>query len=278
MLLAGSLFITYAVASAAVVGAGLSALFYISLAAAFIVGRHLHDRPVWIIASWLGVLALPVAYAIGLNSNILGCTMVLLIAGGLAFEYWLALPWLFAGLVYSQSRGAIIAFGLMCAVWLWRRAPVVAFALVCAAALILLNADRGPSSMWHRLGVWQDTLNAMTFFGHGAGSFADWYAALPVRTNWSGNADHAYNDVLELIFEFGIGIIPLWIAVVLVFEADAPRQKLVLWTFVALGLTYFPLYIPILGHLAAFTLGSLSAVQAPSRVTLGAFHLRRLQR
>lgn len=278
MILAGSLFVIYAAASAVVAGAWLPALFLASLAAAFVAGRHLDERSVWINASWLGVFALPLVWWVELNPNYLGCAAVLLMAGCLVHRYWLNLPWLFGALVYSQSRGAIIAFGLMCAMWLGRRAPVVAFALVCAAILILVNADRGGSSMWHRLGVWQDTLNAMTLFGHGLGSFADWYAGLARHTNWSGGSAHAYNDFLELVFELGVGVIPLWIMLVLAWEADAPGQKLILLTFGALGLTYFPLFIPVLGHLAAFTLGSLSVVQAPSRASLGAFQLRRLQR
>lgn len=195
------------------------------------------------------------------NPNYLGCGFALAIAACLAYRRWvLFIPAGFAGLAYTQSRTAIVAAGATCIVALprwWKLAGVLG-AAVCLLVAWRYRGGSAGESMWQRMGIWQDTVNHLTIFGTGFGSFADAYKAWPVKTNMTLMlTNHAYNDFLEMIFELGIGAIPLWIMLILSFERAAP-ERLILGTFLILSLTYFPLYIPVIGHLAALTLGHLA--------------------
>lgn len=216
--------------------------------------------------TWIGVCVLSIAiFAIQpwfiVNPNVLGCFLAISVAGAIAYRLWYFLPFLFAGLWWGQSRGALFATGVVCFVGLWRWSRF--WALILPLAAILLILTQKPESIMpiaSRLGVWQDTINHLIPFGHGWGSFQAHYAAFPVRTNMTLElAPHAYNDYLELISDLGIGALFLFLLVIIAWERDNPAAKLILLTFFALSLTYFPLWIPIVGHLFAYALGDLTS-------------------
>ena len=111
--------------------------------------------------------------------------------------------------------------------------------------------------MAQRLGIWQDTINHLTFFGSGWGSFQSAYEGFAVKTNMTLLiAPHAYNDALELMFDLGIGSILAWWLVALSWEGRNWPDRLVCLTFFVCGLTYFPLWI--VGPFFTLTLGHLS--------------------
>jgi len=235
-----------------------------TLAAAFVLGLGLRPRRVLLAyaalcapsyALWLWWPAL-------LNPNYVGCALVIALAVSLAYRLWWAAPLYALGILTTSSRGAIIAGGLTLGAYGARRYPFVAlglFALAVFLALFVKTWGQLDISIYQRLGVWQDTLNHLSVFGSGFGSFQYAYTAFPVKTNMTAIiAPHAYNDALELVFELGIGAIPFWYLIALCFEADRP-ERLVLFSGLVAGLTYFPLYIPIVAHIIFFVIGHLAS-------------------
>lgn len=244
----------------------------LSLAGAFWLGcRQLwtfRTLSFWYCIGCMLVLGLSLAlYRYGaINPNVLGCALALGVAMAFAYQYWWYIPIGIGGLVYCQSRGAILAAVAAGLITLWRLDKRLGLAYIILTAIVVWLIPLGQSeTVLQRFGIWQDTMNHFTILGSGFGSFADAYRGFSFHTNMTEIlAQHTYNDAIELIFELGIGSIALWLLVIDSFEARAPEIKLVLWTFFALGLTYFPFYIPILGHTFVYALGYLTSLRTSS--------------
>lgn len=195
------------------------------------------------------------------NPNMLGCALALGLASTLAYRLWLFVPPLAVGLWLTQSRGAILGASAAGFIWLWKKDWFVALLSAVAAACTLYWVGVGrDASMWQRLGIWQDTLNHLTFFGSGWGSFYEAYWAFPIKTNVGiARTPHAYNDFLELMFELGIGALLLWVFVINIFFGSQSRDKLMVSCYFFLALTYFPLWVEPVGQLVALSLGHLAS-------------------
>ena len=258
----GSLFLTYALATSHSL---YSAIYLATLAVAFVIGYRdrLEMLRVGLGYCVLASLAILPAIAFEANPNYIGCVLALGLAIAIAYRIWVFIPIAIGGLAYSQSRGAILAAGVAIFIVIWQDYKVLAIALAVGVFFLLaeiIHGSGGADSILARLGIWQDTLNHLTIFGSGFGSFADAYPGFSFHTNMTETrASHAYNDFLELVFELGIGVIPLWFLITFAFESEDWQAKLVLTTFGVLSLTYFPFYISILGHAFALTLGRLVA-------------------
>lgn len=237
----------------------------LGLAAAFVVGATIKDeRPIWIaVLTFVGMNILAMLFIDQLpwglfgNPNYLGCAITIALAGALAYEWYLFLPIDFVGLFFTQSRGAILAAGLMGIMALWHRSKWLACCVALAIVPMVLGTKPDAiSSVVARLGVWQDTLNHLTFFGHGFNSFFETYQTWPVHLNMTLQLPtHVYNDFVEAIFDFGVGAIPLLVMIVLILDRADFGQRLICLTFLALGLTYYPLHIVPVGLLFFMTLG-----------------------
>ena len=113
-----------------------------------------------------------------------------------------------------------------------------------------------------RLNIWQDTLDGLTFWGHGLGSYWDMFphfasridVLVPIQTR----PDHAHNDLLELIFETGAigGLLALAI-VATVFSSSSPERYIVICVFV-MAFVGFSLHLPATLGMAAFALGRIN--------------------
>lgn len=194
------------------------------------------------------------------NPNYLGCALAIAIAGAIVYRLYWFIPFGVLGLCLCLSRGAAMTAGIIGTIALFRSKYKATALILPAIAVIVVFTQRETegTSLLSRMGVWQDTINHMTLFGHGFGSFMTEYAAFPIRSNMTLLlAPHAYNDFLELIFELGIGSIPLWLMLVVSIESRADG-RLIIGAFCLLSLTYFPLSVPIVGQLFALTLGGLS--------------------
>lgn len=243
-----------------------------SISIAFVVGIFAHDLR-WV---WIGALALIAAnvaffefcyvteylwrlrYGIFGGPNYFATALALGVAGALAYRLWWYLPFAFFGLLGTQSRTAIIAVIITVAIWggrkLWLVIGLVAF-LGVAVIVQKPAIDRSTES---RIGIWQDTINHMRPFGNGWGSFRILYPTFPVKTNTFGeNARHAYNDAIEVIFDLGVGAIPLFLLLIIAAESFA-ADRLILWTFCLLSLSFFPFYELGVAHMFFMTLGRLS--------------------
>lgn len=261
-----------------------------TLALAFLIGTRSRLEWVWlsvVLVTGINVIQAGMDWAFGWtsgfegypgflgNPNIFGCFLVIALAAALSFRWWWFLPFVALGFLEIRSRGSILALGITMAIWFWPERKVCSFCSLVFSfvAIMEISSGGGGAEMigeaareageWGgreigvmaRMGVWQDTLNHLTLLGSGFGSFFEAYWTWPVHTNLTlVRPTHAYNDFLELVFELGLGAIFLWLFLALLLDRGI---SLIIWAFFALTLTYFPLSLPVLGHLFAFTLGSI---------------------
>lgn len=259
----GMAFVLYALGSVSVSSGDwlwASAMLW-GMVGCFVLGCVLPANRVWFVAAVAGVILIGVQFFYPLGPNYFGSALAVTLAGAIAYRIWWYIPFALGGLVYSQSRGALLAAGVACLIGLWRWDRFWAMTLgLIAVLLIISQKPDGAVSLASRLGIWQDTINHLTPLGHGYGSFQTLYASFPIRTNMPLQlAPHTYNDFLELISDLGIGAVFLWTFIILAWERTNYQAKFILVTFFMLSLTHFPLYVPVLCNLFAFTLGDLTS-------------------
>ncbi len=258
------------------IGIGVASLYWLvylaTLIMAYCVGRQrLNDRGLWVIISTIYVLGLvsilewEPAGLFG-NRNVLGCASALVLAGVLAFRLWFFTPFALFGLWFSGSLTGLTAAGFAVGIWLWRQDRFWAFTYgLFSIAMFLALRSGHDASFLHRLGIWHDTIQHLTPFGAGLGAFQSDYASWSLHVNMYGlddlrdlgRAQHVYNDFLELTYSLGIGSVLLWFFIGLHLEAPDPANRLIFFTFAVCGLSFFPAFLPGLGHIAALTLGRL---------------------
>lgn len=249
-------------------------VYVMTLACAAVVGYYLRNLDLM----WLGVVCVLTAFLIvypflpfTINRNALGAAVALTAAGAITAGIYWFFPLALVSLLILGSRGAFLALVITIALSLRNRWATLTLFIIAAAIVAIFSTGR-VDTIAHRFGIWQDTLSSMSIWGHGFGSFADAYAAFPRKTNAIGFqfAPHAYNDYLELLFELGLFAIPLWIALILCLDTEGPH--LVPITFLILAVSYFPLYIPGVAHIALVTFGH--ALRRPSPWQDGALQHR----
>lgn len=197
-------------------------------------------------------------YGLAGNANYFGCALVLGLAACLVYDIYWFFPIALGALFWVQSRGAIIAAAIVLGLYFWRRFPVTALCCTVIGTIVAFSYANRDISIIQRLGVWQDTFNHLTLVGHGLGAFFTDWDTWPFHTGMTHERPpHAYNDFIELMYDFGLGTLFLW--GLFAYALESTRSPLILLAFFALSLTYFPLYIPVLGHLIAATLGHLLA-------------------
>lgn len=244
----------------------LPAIHLASLAGAFALG---YRRPDWgpammdVYFTLCGVAWLTWMFAGILNPNFVGCMLAVGIAFAITAKYWFFVVAQGLMLYLTGSRGAIIAAGIVGLVRLWSWHKVTALGVILIVILIALTHRSFGESLFNRVGVWQDTIEHLSFWGSGWGSFQAAYTSWPVHRNMTGMiAAAAYNDVLQITFELGIGAVLVWIWLALCLGHAGPGFGLILVAFAACGLSYFPLQLPFIPQAIAFTLGA-AAIQQP---------------
>lgn len=184
----------------------------------------------------------------------------------------------------TGCRGAAVAILAAGLVWLWRRMPWVTVGIVIVASAFGIDYVRSDphrlASLVERFIIWSDTLDGLSWFGHGIGSY---YTALPehgprLAMLMQARVVHAHNDALELIFEFGLGAVGFVSLLAMALAAGAERERLVLVAFLAAGLTGFPLYESSTAFLAFLVAGNLCGLgyRVGSVVDRGRTHSHRV--
>jgi len=269
--LAGGFVLAYVLATAE----PPAAIGFVSLIAAYALGLWLADLEMfwigWCVLSTLGLAIYAFFLTDFLNPNYPACFVAIGLAAALAYRLWWFIPPGIIGLALFQSRGAIVAASAAAFLWLWRHSRVgaVIAILVLVSIIVDLSPAQRADAIAQRLGIWHDTMAHLTVWGHGYGNFAREYASFPVRTNMTlALAPHAYNDFLELTFDFGLFAIPLWLVVALSLESADRDTALIVVAFLALGLTFFPFYVPGVAHAFVLTLGHAVRASSAHRLRL----------
>ena len=225
--------------------------------------------------SWVNVPA-----GLFVNRTLLGEAAALALVGALVTRQWWCVPGPAVCVALAQNRGSWLALGVCSAIWLFRRNVafgLAIFFLLPVAAFGLANYGRwyGPLE---RIYLWRDTLDGLSIFGNGIGSFYSMIPAFGHRLEGVVREAHAHSDPLELAFELGApGVVAtaaiLWAA----FRApDSFGDKLVLVAFLVEGLVGFTAHMPATGFVGFVVAGALCGrrYRLWKPVALGAFRER----
>jgi hypothetical protein len=261
---------------------GYDAIFKLLIAGcAFAVGSATEDlRPIWIgsaigigvssavvlaqLAGWHGIESDGGYSGLFVNRDRLAAAAALVaiaILAPLGGRSWLALP-LLPALVMPQSRVAWLALAVgflslpLRPAWLrWGARAAALVGGIVTAVLRLGNPSDG-----ERINLYRDTVNALTPFGHGLGSF---WESFPAHAHYFDIAkvgtrpEHPHNEWLWLAYEGGfpafvLGMVfalAIWLA-----AEDYPAERGIFAALFVFSLVAMPFHDPV-----TLTLGALVA-------------------
>lgn len=183
--------------------------------------------------------------------------------------------WLILGLLPTLAAGArapILALGAVGLFMVWGYSRWLAIGLSAALAILgfaFLGHDT--ASMVERLNVWRDTVQGLTWLGHGLGAFSAEFSTLQVHTDGLlTRFDHPHMEALQVLYEFGAGgVVLIGLLVFRMSRDPSPSAPwYALFVFLVEGCFSFPLYNPVTGFLAAVCLGYLCRYWADVRATV----------
>lgn len=152
------------------------------------------------------------------NDAVAGAVAAIVIVGLVSELMWKWVPGCLPLLLLSQSRGAWVALiGTAAAVLMnslisWRDRIFFAGMLLLPALLWWYYFHGGSDPI--RWVIWQAIGTHLNWSGSGAGSTMSIF----LLTNQIFHIEHAHNDYLQLIFEYGIGTVPLILFAYLLLE------------------------------------------------------------
>lgn len=216
------------------------------------------------IAQYFGFNGIPVTsgnYAgLYVNSVQQGTALVLVAVALVSERMWFWVLPLLPGIYLANSRGAFLALAvglLACAV---RRAWVFGVLAVAAAFFLFLKPLSESDQL--RVYIWQVAWDNLTWLGAGPGMF---YTLLMSRGAETFYPEHAHNDALQLVFEYGVAAaLPFAIFAAALRCTDAKAWPVVV-AFVVAGCYSMPLYMPLTSFVALVGLGSILRSYALAR-------------
>ncbi len=176
-------------------------------------------------------------------------------------QYW-ALPLVLIAAFQPMSRGVILAAGAALVVWVWTRSRAVAGLMGLGVVAMLLmplpHSLTDNSSLTERLGVWKATVEHLTWFGYGTGSYyVEFPTFMPHPVLVHNRPAHAHNEILNAASEIGLpGVLALLLFFGIGLRYTAEMERLVLVASLVIGLFSFPLHLPASGFVVAVVAGS----------------------
>jgi len=172
----------------------------------------------------------------------------------------------------------MLALGAALVVYVWKWRPLLAVHIAILGigiGLAVIGGKGHADSLGQRLGLWQDTIYGLTFWGHGIGSY---YLTFPeyaehINTLVS-RPENAHNDYLEYIYELGIGTIPLAYLVGIAWRGNSGPERYMLVGQLAISAFGFPIHMPMGQFMAALILGSCCGGWIPLRGSIAMGRIR----
>lgn len=197
------------------------------------------------------------------NKNIYCEVSVVLLLSLIVYRLWFFIPFTLPGIFLVHSRAALLALFIGLIILFWNK-HIWKFCLAAIVGMIIVTfyvnnyAEFTLSHFQERVNIWFDTIRGITLFGNGIGSFEITYPlkAIYIDTSFA-RPQHAHNDLLELVFELGLGVlilIPMFWNILKV-KTD---EKVILYSTFIISLFSFPLYIPITGFIWLFISGHIT--------------------
>ncbi len=200
-----------------------------------------------------------------INSNIFAEVSALVLVLLLVNRLWWWLPVSMPGIAIG-SRASLIALLCVFLAWVWSRSRIVGGLLATSlGALTTYSVTTfSEASIGQRFNIWRDTINGMTLWGHGIGSFEYLYPYFAHIDTLATRPTYAHNDLLQMIFELGIGTVPLLVALWYIARIK-DNHRYVLLCFGIISLFGFPLHIPATAFIAAACAGCVAGRQRTVR-------------
>lgn len=186
-----------------------------------------------------------------INSVQQGTVLALLAVALITERMWLWAVLLAPGLILASSRGAWLAFVIGLLACYLRRVWV--FGILGVAGLWLLLTPLGNSDQTRML-IWEQTFDNLSLLGWGPGSF---YTVLLFENGRPFFPEHAHNDALQLVFEYGVGaVLPFLVAGFALTRSQAKEWPIFV-AFIAAGCYSMPLWMPLASFLGLVSLGRI---------------------
>ncbi len=205
-----------------------------------------------------------------INSNLFAEMSALVLVLLMVNRLWWWLPVTIPGLAIG-SRASLIALLCVVLAWVWSRSRIVGGLLTGSLGVLTVYSVTtfGGKSITQRFGMWMDTIQGLTFWGHGIGSFEYLYPYFANRTDTlMTRPSFAHNDLLQLIFELGIGVVPLLVMLWYIARIK-DNHRYVLLCFGIIGLFGFPLHIPASAFIATVCAGYMVGRERDVRAERG---------
>ena len=193
-----------------------------------------------------------------INPNILSEVSAIILVSLVVLKLYWWIPVTLPGLLVVHSRAAYVGLGagLLFAVWKYNRYyALILVALIGLIAAVLYKGGFDVSSVKERFNLWADTIQGFKFFGNGVGSYEALFPYYSTHIDTElARPRYAHNDLLQIIFEFGIGSVLFLMALFNVFKTRKPEVVIIL-TIGAISLFTYPLHIPVPAFIAFLVAG-----------------------
>lgn len=217
---------------------------------------------------WSGIAQAVAPAGTFFNKNIMAETAAVVFAGCLGLRgtwRWLALGALPA-IGLCQARGVWAGLTAALIVLIWPKNKFAALALSGCCFLAICYFWAAGYTMTQRVQIWQDTIDGLTIWGRGIGSYWATYPEFATRIDpLALRPENAHNDLLQLIYEVGPATIAICWILWLAFRGPPKAEHYALIVFLVAGLVGFPLYMPATAFLAAAALGYLVGTRVDLR-------------
>lgn len=280
----GSLFILYAFLSLlwtpSVNVASIHFLQWVALAGVFCIGSSVGSIKWFIIGLAVGLLPSDIiatlqhyykytgVYTLSgntaglfVNKNLFCEVSVAILISLVVFRLWFYIPFTLPALFYVHSRGALLGLiaGLSIVLYKWDRRWFTGLVIVSVlGALVLYSRNFAVPSILERFDLWADTIRGFKVFGNGIGSFELTYPYYAVNIDTSlARPKFAHNDLLELIYEIGIGIIFVIIFIYTVLKSGR-YENVILYAIGVMSLFNYVIHVPVIGFIWVLVAGYVS--------------------
>lgn len=193
-----------------------------------------------------------------LNTNIYSEASAIVLIGLMVLRLFWWTPVTFIGLVLVPSRTALLTLITCYILFLYKKNKLwclFGVASILLFASILFWNDFKITSIQERLNLWVDTIRGFSFKGNGVGSFEILYPLNAINVDTSiARPRYAHNDLLQLIFEFGIGVLLLIPIFWKVFISDN-EYKIIVYGVGIVSLFTFPFHVPMLAFIGCLVAG-----------------------
>lgn len=197
-----------------------------------------------------------------INRNMLAEALALTIVGMQATQWRWPLPFLGLGFAVSFSRGALLSVlgaGVLLAFGRSKRLGVATILIGAVLGGTVGTLTYSTTSIPHRLAIWADTVDGLTWMGHGSGSFRTMYPFYATRNETlTERPDHAHNDYLEIAFEGGVIGFALFAAFIVAAWGGSLAARAVSLAFLIQAFFGFPFHMPATLFLGALCMGHMS--------------------